>query len=106
MQADAAQKAIKWRQNKAFLRRKCPDCLQSFTRAHLNHCKILPDNIQALHEDSRFIMDVSDIASELEEKGSKNLPHFNYTLMDYLLNEKRYQDFLDAFDLLDTILLR
>ena len=80
--------------------------MKSFNRSHLNSCQILPADFFSLQNDARFIKDVAEIANGITLKPQKNQQEFNYTPLDYLLNEKRYEDYTKALTHLDAILIR
>jgi hypothetical protein len=101
-----ATTALKWRQNKLFLSRICPVCNDNFNRSHLNTCQVLPSSLHSVQNNPRFIKDVADIAQAISSKPTGLQQDFNYTVLDYLLNEKKYEDFATAIAHLDDILLR
>jgi hypothetical protein len=97
------KKAMSWRSNKLFTRRFCPVCLCQFTRKHLRTCSLLPTSFTDMYDSKKFIQDVEDIAQELVEKKHKD--DFEYTLLDFLLNEKEYEIFGNIVQELDEKLL-
>jgi hypothetical protein len=96
-------KALSWRSNKLFTRRLCPVCLSQFTRKHLRTCSLLPSSLTQQYDSKQFIKDVEEIAQELENK--KHKTEFEYTLLDFLLNEKDYENFEKIVQELDEKLL-
>jgi hypothetical protein len=97
---DVAEKAIKWRTNRAFTRSTCPQCQAPFNRAHIHRCSLLnPMNkeLSELYEhDIEYLQDNGVICNEkLYEK---------YTVLDSALNHQRYHAFLNYFTILWLLL--
>ena len=98
---------LDWRRNLLFQRKWCSRCDVSFTRGHLNDCLLmleLPDGwIQnqdraSLLEDHQILVDKS-----MKEKFEYN---GNYTVLDGMLNNKRYSHFLRVIQWLQLKLER
>jgi hypothetical protein len=99
-----ATSCLKWRSNKLFLRRLCSQCSQPFNRAHLLSCEVLPPELNSLLNDRAFRQDTQDIRNEIDAKKTSQHVDFNYTPLDFLLNEKRFAEFQNALTHLDSTL--
>jgi hypothetical protein len=98
-----ATKAIMWRANRLFINKKCPTCRKPFNRAHLSTCHLIPDKFAVIYSSKDYQQDLHEISDELSDKSS-NAQDFYYTPLDFLLNEKRYGDFLELLDHLYVLL--
>jgi hypothetical protein len=86
---------IKWRSNGCFLRRKCPQCSQKFSRSHIHSCLPLPASSLQIVTSKKFETS-SKMIKELT--GQKN----TFNIMDYLLNQKLYTKFDELMKWLDN----
>ena len=77
---------ISWRCNTCFLHTFCPYCLKPFNRGHINRC-----------------FDLSHAFPSLNFNPGKTLP--NFTLLDELLNLKKYDAFIDVFNFIKDKML-
>ena len=100
----AATQAIQWRSNKLFMNKNCPDCNKTFNRAHLATCNVIPKKFMSICHDKAYQQDLDDIFKELSDKGLNETPDFYYTPLDFLLNEKRYEDFKELIEHIDALL--
>jgi hypothetical protein len=101
---EKASMAIKWRSNKLFLNKKCAGCGANFNRAHIARCLLLNPEWSSIYSDSAFKDDLHDISTEIADKASEPSFEFCYTILDFLLNEKRYQEFEALISLIDNML--
>jgi hypothetical protein len=101
-----ATRAVKWRSNKMFLNKVCPQCHSLFSRSHIATCLTLPEKYTNLYKEENYRHDLDDIFRELADKGNGEIPDFIYTPLDYLLNEKRYEDFKELNEYIDALLQR
>jgi hypothetical protein len=96
--------ALKWRCNKLFLNKKCSDCKKPFNRSHLATCNVMPTKFISISKDKDYQQDLDEIFKELTDKGSNEIPDFFYTPLDFLLNERRYDEFKELIDHIDALM--
>ena len=108
-----AENALLWRQNRAFMNRKCPVCKCVFNRAHIARCHLLPNFVLQVESNrGRIIQDLpaSIVQQRLQQEQQQIAQSLNqeslpgYTLMDWLLNRGCWQNFQRAWDMLDNLL--
>ena len=97
-----ARRAFAWGSNRLFSRAQCPECLQTFNRAHLRRCNVYENlgiRASVLDHDS-FKSDLERISRELQDPTRE----FHYTILDYYLNCQNYNGFSSVVELLKTLL--
>ena len=102
-----AARILQWRCNRSFTRGYCPVCQKQFNRAHLTRCSLISffsSSIQEISSSEEYTRDIEAINNQLTLKTAPCSQALVYTLLDYLLNEKRYEEFLNALDILKEMI--
>ena len=102
-----ASRILQWRCNRSFTRGYCPVCQKQFNRAHLTRCSLISfhsSSIQEISSSEEYTRDIEVINNQLTSKTAPYSRALVYTPLDYLLNEKRYEEFLNALDILKEMI--
>lgn len=95
---------LKWRTNRMFIHRICPQCMEPFNRAHVSRCGLLHPNLIAKMNEPRYIRDVAEIHQEIDSK--TQTVKYEYVVLDYMLNNQDFDTFSKAVAELDCLLLK
>jgi len=100
-----SRKALSWRCNRSFSHGLCPNCRQGFTRGHLDRCglyRLMQLDLEETLESEEYQLDIKSVMDSLKVK---KVNMFTYTVLDFFLNHKKYDKFLDCYNALKKILV-